>query len=76
MAQIVLVKIAAMFLVIVIGWVARQRGYLAGEFTVTLSRLVGYLIATMPVAISCSVGSAGTPRSARRESSTALCSAC
>jgi predicted permease len=39
-ARIVLVKIAAMFLVIVVGWFARQRGYLKDEFTATLSRLV------------------------------------
>lgn len=40
MAQVVLVKIAAMFLVIVAGWLARRRGFLAAEFTATLSRLV------------------------------------
>jgi hypothetical protein len=40
MAQVVLVKIAAMFLVIVVGWLARRRGFLAAEFTATLSRLV------------------------------------
>jgi predicted permease len=40
MARIVLVKIAAMFLVIVVGWLARRRGFLAAEFTPTLSRLV------------------------------------
>jgi malate permease and related proteins len=40
MARIVLVKIAAMFLVIVAGWGARRRGFLAAEFTGTLSRLV------------------------------------
>jgi ABC-type spermidine/putrescine transport system permease subunit I len=33
MAQVVLVKIAAMFLVIVDGWLARRRGFLAAEFT-------------------------------------------
>ena len=38
--QIVLVKITAMFLVIVVGWVARRRGYLAEETTRTLSRFV------------------------------------
>jgi predicted permease len=40
MAQVVFVKIAAMFLVIVVGWMARRRGFLAAEFTATLSRLV------------------------------------
>ena len=40
MAQVVLVKIAAMFLVIVAGWLARRRGFLAAEFTAMLSRLV------------------------------------
>jgi malate permease and related proteins len=40
MAQVVLVKIAAMFLVIVVGWLARRRGFLAADFTATLSRLV------------------------------------
>ncbi len=40
MAQVVLIKIAGMFLVIVIGWLARKRGFLAAEFTATLSRLV------------------------------------
>jgi predicted permease len=40
MAQVVLVKIAAMFLVIVAGWLARRRGFLAAQFTATLSRLV------------------------------------
>jgi len=40
MTHVVLIKIAAMFLVIVVGWLARRRGFLAAEFTVTLSRLV------------------------------------
>jgi malate permease and related proteins len=40
MAQVVFVKIAAMFLVIVVGWLARRRGFLAAEFTATFSRLV------------------------------------
>jgi malate permease and related proteins len=40
MAQVVFVKIAAMFLVIVVSWLARRRGLLAAEFTATLSRLV------------------------------------
>jgi malate permease and related proteins len=40
MAQVVLVKIAAMFLVIIVSWLARRRGILAAEFTATLSRLV------------------------------------
>jgi predicted permease len=40
MAHVVLIKIAGMFLVIVIGWLARKRGFLAAEFTATLSRLV------------------------------------
>ena len=38
--QIVLVKIAAMFLVIVAGWLARRRGYLAEETTAVLSLFV------------------------------------
>jgi malate permease and related proteins len=38
--QIVLVKIAAMFLVILVGWAARRRGYLAAETTTVLSRFV------------------------------------
>jgi len=38
--QIVLVKIAAMFLVILVGWAARRRGYLAAETTSVLSRFV------------------------------------
>jgi malate permease and related proteins len=38
--QIVLVKIAAMFLVIVAGWLARRRGYLAAETTSVLSLFV------------------------------------
>jgi malate permease and related proteins len=40
MAHVVLIKIAAMFLVIVVGWLARKRGFLADAFTATLSRLV------------------------------------
>src|SRR5882724_11202291 len=40
MAHIVLLKISAMFLVILAGWLARRRGFLAAEFTATLSRLV------------------------------------
>ncbi|MFZ0828539.1 MAG: AEC family transporter [Verrucomicrobiia bacterium] len=40
MAHVVLIKIAGMFLVIVIGWLARKGGFLAAEFTATLSRLV------------------------------------
>ena len=40
MARVVLIKVAAMFLVIVVGWLARRRGFLAAEFTATLSRLV------------------------------------
>ena len=40
MVHVVFLKIAAMFLVIVAGWVARRRGFLAKEFTATLSRLV------------------------------------
>src|SRR5882724_8772640 len=38
--QIVLVKIAAMFLVILVGWAARRRGYLPAETTRILSRFV------------------------------------
>ena len=38
--QIVLVKITAMFLVILIGWAARRRGYLAADTASTLSRFV------------------------------------
>jgi predicted permease len=38
--QIVLVKIATMFLVIVAGWVVRRRGYLPAETTSILSRFV------------------------------------
>jgi predicted permease len=38
--QIVLVKIAAMFLVILVGWAARRRGYLAADTTTALSRFV------------------------------------
>ena len=44
MAHIVLLKIAAMFLVIVAGWVARRRGFLAAEFTATLSRLAIFFL--------------------------------
>ena len=40
MVHAVFLKIAAMFLVIVGGWLARRRGFLATEFTATLSRLV------------------------------------
>ncbi len=40
MVQVVFLKIAAMFLVIVGGWLARRRGFLAADFTATLSRLV------------------------------------
>ena len=40
MAHVVFVKITAMFLVIVAGWLARRRGFLAAEFTALLSRLV------------------------------------
>lgn len=39
-ARIVSIKIAAMFIVIVVGWLARRRGYLGDAFTATLSRLV------------------------------------
>lgn len=38
--QIVLVKITAMFLVILVGWAARRRGYLAAETTSVLSLFV------------------------------------
>jgi predicted permease len=38
--QIVLVKIATMFLVIVAGWIVRRRGYLPAETTSILSRFV------------------------------------
>jgi len=38
--QIVLVKITAMFLVILVGWAARRRGYLAADTTSVLSRFV------------------------------------
>jgi malate permease and related proteins len=38
--QIVLVKITAMFLVIVVGWLVRRRGYLPAETTSILSRFV------------------------------------
>jgi predicted permease len=38
--QTVLVKIAAMFLVIVVGWAARRRGYLAAATTTVLGRFV------------------------------------
>ena len=40
MVHVVFLKIASMFLVIVAGWLARRRGFLAAEFTATLSRLV------------------------------------
>lgn len=40
MASVVLLKITAMFLVIVAGWLARRRGFLEDRFTSTLSRLV------------------------------------
>ncbi len=40
MTAIVLTKIGAMFLVIVAGWLARRRGFMATEFTATLSRVV------------------------------------
>ena len=40
MVHVVFLKITAMFLVILAGWLARRRGFLAAEFTATLSRLV------------------------------------
>jgi predicted permease len=40
MAHVVLIKIAAMFLVIVAGWLARRLGFFEAQFTATLSRLV------------------------------------
>ena len=40
MVHVVFLKITAMFLVIVGGWLARRRGFLAADFTATLSRLV------------------------------------
>ena len=40
MVHVVFLKIMAMFLVIVGGWLARRRGFLAADFTTTLSRLV------------------------------------
>ncbi|MFO1477477.1 MAG: AEC family transporter [Verrucomicrobiota bacterium] len=40
MTRIVLVKIAGMFLVILLGWLARRRGFLAAELTGVISRLV------------------------------------
>ncbi len=46
---IVLLNIAAMFLVILAGWVARRRGYLNAETTGTLSRFVVDL--TMPAMV-------------------------
>lgn len=38
--RVVLLKILAMFLVILVGWVARRRGYLSVETTGTLSRFL------------------------------------
>ncbi len=46
---VVLLKIAAMFLVILVGWIARRRAYLTAETTSTLSRLV--VDVTMPALI-------------------------
>jgi predicted permease len=40
MVHVVFLKITAMFLVILGGWLARRRGFLAADFTATLSRLV------------------------------------
>jgi malate permease and related proteins len=40
MVRVVFLKITAMFLVIVAGWLARRRGFLAKEVTATLSVLV------------------------------------
>ena len=40
MVHVVFLKITAMFLVIIAGWLARRRGFLAKEFTATLSALV------------------------------------
>jgi hypothetical protein len=40
MVHVVFLKITAMFLVIIAGWLARRRGFLAADFTSTLSRLV------------------------------------
>ena len=40
MVHVVFLKIAAMFLVIVGGWLARSRGFLAADLTASLSRLV------------------------------------
>jgi predicted permease len=40
MVHVVFLKIAAMFLVIIAGWLARRRGFLAADFTAVLSRLV------------------------------------
>ena len=40
MVHVVFLKITAMFLVIVAGWLARRHGFLAKEVTATLSRLV------------------------------------
>jgi predicted permease len=40
MVHVVFLKITAMFLVIVGGWLARRHGFLAADFTATLSRLV------------------------------------
>ncbi len=40
MVHVVFLKIMAMFLVIVAGWLARRRGFLAAEVTATLSVLV------------------------------------
>jgi predicted permease len=40
MVHVVFLKIAAMFLVILAGWLARRRGFLAADFTTILSRLV------------------------------------
>src|ERR1017187_2556360 len=46
MVHVVFLKIAAMFLVIVGGWLARRRGFLAADFTATLSRLAGFRSST------------------------------
>jgi predicted permease len=40
MIQVVIIKIAAMSLVILAGWAARRRGFLAADVTATLSRFV------------------------------------
>lgn len=62
---VVLLKIVAMFLVIMAGWLARRRNFLTGETTVTLSKFIVSL--TMPAMVFISMLTTVTPATIRQD---------